>query len=230
MDATRPQDLPTRTPRPARPRWLAGALALAVFAIILLTLGHGPYQAADEAVLRALRHPEDPAHAWGPRWLTEVARDVTALGSVAVHVLAVGTLAVGLALAGRRRTAARVLLLTTGGYLLGSLLKGVVDRPRPTVVPTLAHVFTRSFPSSHAMMSAVVFLTLGVTLAEAVKEARVRRFVLGVAIGLTVLVGLSRVYLGVHYPSDVLGGWALGAAWALGGMWLGRAVYARWRK
>jgi undecaprenyl-diphosphatase len=104
---------------------------------------------------------------------------------------------------------------TGGGLLLSSLLKGWFNRPRPEIVPHLSYVYTSSFPSGHSMLAAVVYLTLGSLLAASVTRRRIKAYILFVAILLTTLVGVSRVYLGVHYPTDVLAGWMAGLAWSL---------------
>jgi undecaprenyl-diphosphatase len=115
------------------------------------------------------------------------------------------------------------LLACGGGLALSSLLKYTIDRPRPELVPHGNQIYTSSFPSGHSMMSAVVYLTLAALVARVVEKKRLKGYTLGVAAMLTLLVGVSRIYLGVHWPSDVLAGWAAGAAWALG-CWL----VARW--
>ncbi|WP_334175608.1 phosphatase PAP2 family protein [Pseudoxanthobacter sp.] len=169
----------------------------------------------DPALLGALRQPGDPARLIGPGWLAEAARDVTALGStvVLIMVLAIG---VGYLWLSRRRTTALLLIAAVGGgQMLSSALKWLVDRPRPDVVPHLAEVSTASFPSGHSTLSAVAYLTIGALLAQAQRERRVRLFIMAVALLLTVMIGASRVLLGVHWPSDVVAGWALGAFWAL---------------
>jgi undecaprenyl-diphosphatase len=101
-----------------------------------------------------------------------------------------------------------------GGMMLSTALKMGFERPRPDLVPHATRVYTASFPSGHAMLSATAYLTLGALLARVEKLRRIKAFFLGLAVCLTLLIGISRVYLGVHWPSDVLAGWADGAAWA----------------
>jgi undecaprenyl-diphosphatase len=108
-----------------------------------------------------------------------------------------------------------VLVSVVGGVLISQTMKWAFARPRPDLVPHGAEVFTASFPSGHSMMSAVVYLTLGALLARTQADPAVKTYVLVMAVVLTVLVGASRVYLGVHWPTDVLAGWALGGVWAL---------------
>ena len=108
-----------------------------------------------------------------------------------------------------------VLASVVGGVLISQTMKWAYARPRPELVPHGAEVYTASFPSGHSMMSAVVYLTLGALLARTQADRAVKTYVLVMAVILTVLVGVSRVYLGVHWPTDVLAGWALGGAWAL---------------
>jgi undecaprenyl-diphosphatase len=191
----------------------AGLLGFA----LLIGLASGEPRRFDTVVLLALRRPDGTPI--GPPWLALMMRDLTALGGMAVLGLA-GLVALG-ALALRRRWRAVWLLLLSlpGAMLLNTLLKQHFDRPRPDLVTRLAEVATSSFPSGHAMLSAVGYLTLGALLAVAAERRRDRGYILGVAVVLTLLVGFSRVFLGVHWPSDVLAGWCLGAAWAMG-CWL----------
>lgn len=193
--------------------------ALAAFAKLASAVVEGETRSFDEAVLRALRNPADLADPIGPRWLETALRDLTSLGSSAV--LALITLAVigYLLIGGRRRAALFVVVATAGGEALGSLLKGTFERPRPELVAHLVDVHSSSFPSGHAMQSAVTFLTLGALLARVHGSGRLKAYLIAVAVTLTLLVGTSRVYLGVHWPSDVLAGWCAGAAWAMG-CWL----------
>jgi undecaprenyl-diphosphatase len=207
--------------------WLGGADLVLLLALLVPVLGvlaffkvagavrAGQTQSLDEHILRALRSPDDPNVPIGPPWAGEVGRDFTALGGVAFLVLV--TLAVAGFLLLCRKYAAIVFLLVAigGGLLLSTLLKGSFDRPRPTVVPHLSYVATSSFPSGHSMLSAVVYLTLGALLARLVTPVRLKLYFLAVALVLTALVGMSRAYLGVHYPTDVLAGWAAGLAWAV---------------
>ncbi|MFY0563487.1 phosphatase PAP2 family protein [Archangium lansingense] len=181
----------------------------------------------DERVLLSLRRADNPEEPRGPRWLAEAARDVTALGSVSVLTLVVCAVAGFLVLVRRWRSLALVVGSTVGGALVNTLLKSLFARPRPTVVPHLTHVLTESFPSGHAMLSAIVYLTLGALLAQLVERRWLRAYLVGVALTLTLLIGLTRVYLGVHYPTDVLGGWMAGLAWALLTALLARAVKRR---
>jgi undecaprenyl-diphosphatase len=169
----------------------------------------------DQAVLFALRSPADPAELLGPRWLQETMRDFTALGGMAVLTLLTSAVAGYLVLTGKSRAALDVVVSIGAGILLSSLLKYGFDRPRPDLVPHGSYVYTTSFPSGHSMMSAVVYLTLGALIARVEPGMRIKAYVLSVAVFLTVLIGVSRVYLGVHWPTDVLAGWVVGAAWAL---------------
>ena len=213
---------------------LRGVLALGVlagsfwaFAELAGEVQEGETERIDRALLLAFRNPADPSDPLGPPWVEEMARDVTALGGTAVLTLLTATVAIFLLLRGLRGAAALLVASVTGGVLASTLLKLFFERPRPDLVTHGAQVFTTSFPSAHAMMSAIVYLTLGALLARVEKQPRVKVFVLGMAVALTVLVGISRVYLGVHWPSDVLAGWTIGAAWALMCWLIARALQRR---
>ncbi len=178
------------------------------------TVREGEIHALDSRLLLALRDPANLANPIGPSWLEEAARDITGLGGYAVlSIITWGTWAY-LMIVGKRGTALLVLVAVIGGTLLSSGLKLGFERPRPDLVPHATRVYTASFPSGHAMMSAVTYLTLGALLARVETRRRARAFIVGLAVAMTLLVGLSRVYLGVHWPSDVLAGWSVGAAWA----------------
>ena len=107
-----------------------------------------------------------------------------------------------------------VLIATSGGLVLSLILKAAFSRPRPSIVPHLSYVHTSSFPSGHSIMSAVVYLTLGALLTQLVGKVQLKFYFLFVAAALSFLVGLSRTYMGVHYPTDVLAGWTVGLVWA----------------
>lgn len=171
-------------------------------------------RAFDHWLLNALRHTEDPAWPRGPRWLVEIGRDITALGSSVVLSLVTATV-VGFLLLQRKYGAMWFVVITTvSGGLLSHLLKELFARERPDPVPCI-WVSSPSFPSGHAMHSAVVYLTLGILLARIEPRPLLKVYFLSVTMALTFLVGISRVYLGVHYPTDVLAGWTVGLVWAL---------------
>lgn len=170
--------------------------------------------ALDERMLLLLRS-EDPADPLGPAWFEQMGRDISALGGLAVlALLTLGVIGYYL-LEKRRALALLVFVAVGGGWALTSLLKIGFARPRPDLVPHGAVVLTASFPSGHATMTAVTYLTLATLLARSHESRRTKSFLMAWALLLTLLVGMSRVYLGVHWPSDVLAGWMLGATWAL---------------
>lgn len=206
--------------------------SLAVIATMVLAfigiadeMTEGDSHAFDMWVLTML-HPDaaDPADPIGPFWLDHAAADLTALGSVAV--LAVIALASAGFLMMRRKwaEAAIIVIAGAGGLTLSEMLKSVFARERPPEIYRAGEVLNASFPSGHAMLSAVIFLTLGAMLSQASSGRALRIYVMSNAIALMLVVGLTRVYLGVHWASDVLAGWAAGAAWAtlcwLAGRWL----------
>lgn len=168
----------------------------------------------DRAILLALRRSSDLSDPLGPLWFEEMARDFTALGGTGVTVFITLAASMYFVLIGRLRTAGFTVAAISGGQLLSSVFKLGFDRARPDLVPHGVVVYTASFPSGHAMMAATVYLTLAALLIQTQPQRSVKAFVLLVALLITVLVGTSRVYLGVHWPSDVLAGWTAGAAWA----------------
>jgi undecaprenyl-diphosphatase len=192
-------------------------LVLSVWAFVELTdeVTEGEAQTFDERVMRGLRERDDPRQPIGPSWLKGAALDITALGGHTVLTLVVISVTGYLILDRKRHAMWLVLIATVGGWGLSLLLKELIGRPRPSVIPHLVEVQSLSFPSGHAMMSAVVYLTLGALLAQIVQEWALRVYFLTTALILTLLVGLSRVYLGVHYPTDVLAGWSAGLTWAI---------------
>jgi undecaprenyl-diphosphatase len=185
------------------------------FAELADEVREGETRRVDERLLLALRNPADRADPLGPRWLEEMQRDFTGLGGF--PVLSLLTLAVSgfLFLDHKHRAALLVLGAVGGAYVLSFLLKLGFQRPRPDLVPHGSLVLTTSFPSQHSMLAAATYLTLGALLARVQPRRRHKVFVLGLAVLLTLIVGTSRVYLGVHWPTDVLAGWTAGGVWAL---------------
>ncbi len=207
------------TGRFARHHWTSLALVilgLGVFAFIGIAeeVLEGDTLRFDRWLLLALRAPGDPGDPLGPAGVEEMFRDFTALGGIGVLSLLTLASFGYLWLQGLRRVALFLLLAIAGGLLLSLALKSGFDRPRPELVSHGAMVYTSSFPSGHSMLSAVVYLTGGALLAMVHSARRVRIYLIGCSVLATLLVGVSRVYLGVHWPSDVLAGWAAGAAWA----------------
>jgi len=174
----------------------------------------GEMEAFDQAILMLFRDPANLETTIGPVWLHEMVRDITALGSFSLLGLIVVGVCIYLLLARMRAEALLVVTSVVGGTILSKMLKMGYNRPRPDLT-TMSEQFTASFPSGHAMLSAVTFLTLGAVLSRFAPTRPLRFFTIGMAVLLTLMVGLSRLYMGVHYPSDVLAGWCLGAAWAL---------------
>jgi undecaprenyl-diphosphatase len=220
-------------------RWVRGnveigtllVLALAItgiwaFAELADEVVEGATRNLDRDLLLLLRTRGDPDDPIGPDWVEEIMRDFTAMGGIAVLTLA--TLAVaGFFLLQRKRASMLYLLVAVGGgLLLSTLAKNLFDRPRPDLVPYGSAVHTASFPSGHSMLAAVIYLTLGVLVARTLLQRRLKVYVLLLSTLVVILVGVSRVYLGVHWPTDVLAGWLAGVAWAclcmLGARWLAR--------
>lgn len=201
---------------------------LAVFALLLDTVLDGDALRLDSALLTWLRDGADPSQARGSGWITAVFTEITHLGGTVTLTLATMAVA-GLLLIERKvRAAALVLVSVVGGTLISTLTKLGVDRPRPDLVPHLVEVTSPSFPSGHAMLSAVVYLTLGAMLAQfEFSRSATRVYVMVVAVAMTLAIGFSRVLLGVHWPSDVLAGWCLGAAWAIACLLIAQALEHR---
>jgi undecaprenyl-diphosphatase len=189
--------------------------AMLLFAEFVDRVVEGDTRAFDESVLLALREPNNLSNPIGPAWLQIMFRDITPLGGYAV-VMLISLAVIGyLLMDGKRAAALWVLVSVGGGAVLSNLLKLAIERPRPDLVARLVEVNTTSFPSGHATLAAVTYLTLGALLSRVEARRRAKIYVLTVAVGLTFLIGVSRIYLGVHWPTDVLAGWCVGAAWAM---------------
>jgi undecaprenyl-diphosphatase len=192
------------------------AIAAGVWMFVLLAdkVMEGGLQAFDRKILLAMRRPGDLAPI-GPLAIQEAARDITALGGPAVLGMVTVLTAGFLVLDGKRRMALFLCSAVASGFVFGMLLKDFFNRPRPDIVPQAVAVSTSSFPSGHAMMSALTYMVLGALLARSQERRALKAYFLLVAALLAFLVGVSRVYLGVHWPTDVLAGWTAGAVWAL---------------
>lgn len=215
--------------------WI-GAHELPVLAMLLIVVAgawgfieladdvlEGDTQQIDERVMVWMRSPADLSTPIGPEWLKAAALDLTALGGHWVLTLVVVIVAGFLWMKRLYGAMCLVVVATVGGSLASHFLKLLFERQRPSVVPHLTEVSSHSFPSGHSMVSAVVYLTLGVLLARLVDERRLKAYFLVIALMLTFVIGLTRIYLGVHYPTDVLAGWSAGLVWACA-CWL----VARW--
>lgn len=193
-------------------------VALAVWGFVELAdeVNDGDMESFDRAVLMALRQADDPTQPIGPHWLAEAMRDITALGSVSV-LGGVTLAACGfLWLQGKHWVVVYVLAAVLGATAVSFSLKAFYDRARPDLFPHGNEVFSASFPSGHSTMSAATYLTLGVLLARYQEKRSLRIYLVVIAVLVALVVGFSRMYLSVHWPTDVLAGWTLGAAWALG--------------
>jgi undecaprenyl-diphosphatase len=197
--------------------WLLAGIGVCAFLWTFLSLAdevaEGGTLAFDIKIVRAFRNAADPSHGIGPQWLETAVRDITALGGATVLGLILIAVVGFLLLQARYRTALFVAVTAVSGEVLSYLLKHLFNRARPSVIPD-AHLMTPSFPSGHAMESAIMYLTLGAVLMR-VSEKRVTKvYCLGLGVFLTAIIGVSRVYLGVHYPTDVVAGWMVGFLWA----------------
>jgi undecaprenyl-diphosphatase len=193
---------------------LFAGLAL-TFALIANEISGGETHAFDNAIIQALRDPANRAVPIGGQSLVTAARDITSLGGQTILTLVTVATVGFLLLSGARHAALLVLIAVLGGSGLVDILKTLFARVRPDFVAQSVYELSRSFPSGHSTLSAVTYLTLGALLARVQTKRVLKVYSLGLAVLVTMLVGLSRVYLGVHWPTDVLAGWCLGAAWAV---------------
>ena len=193
-----------------------GSLAAGIwlFAALADEVMEGGTRQLDSTLLLALRRPGD-LQPIGPPALLDAARDITALGGPAILSLLAAFVTLFLALDGKKHMAVFVCGSIGSGLLLSILLKDSFERPRPEIVPHEVYAASSSFPSGHSMLSALVYLTLGALLARSHERKLLKAYFLLMAVFLTVLIGITRVYLGVHWPTDVLAGWTAGAFWAL---------------
>jgi undecaprenyl-diphosphatase len=211
---------------------LGGFLAIAALALLFWKIAdevlEGGTARLDDAVLLWFREPGQPNQLWGPPQFEELVRDLTSLGSFGCLFLLVAAVAIYLVLDRRPWNALFVSGAVISGAIISTWLKGVFDRQRPGLEHV--EVFTASFPSGHAMLTAVTYLTVGALLARTAETRQLKLFFIGLALFVTLLVGVTRLYLGVHYLTDVLGGWCLGAAWALLCDMIQRLTLGRFRR
>lgn len=195
---------------------LAIAVLLLIFAEIADEVMEGSTTPFDRSVVLAFRNPADLSQPIGPAWLQSMARDITALGSVVVLSILLLAVVGYLFFVGKSVSAWLMLASVVGGSALNSLLKLGFARPRPDIFAHAEKMLTASFPSGHAALSAITYLTLAALLTRTTTSRQLRSYFIAIGALLTLSVGISRVYLGVHYPTDVLAGWCVGSAWALG--------------
>jgi undecaprenyl-diphosphatase len=198
--------------------WLLVGVGVCVLLLVFLKLAsevmEGETLAFDVRILRAFRKADDPSRPIGPAWIESTLVDLTALGGPTVLGLVVLAVIGFLLLQARYRTAFAILLTAASGEVLNSAMKSVFMRPRPDVVPHLRIAYETSFPSGHAMDSAIIYLTMGAMLMRIAERRLTKIYCWTMAMVLTFLIGVSRVCLGVHYPTDVLAGWIIGLMWA----------------
>ncbi len=168
----------------------------------------------DYSILYFLRSPDDLSNPLGPLWFEYAVSDVTALGGHAIISILMLSATLYLVATRQMQRAILILAAVVSGALISSVLKLGFDRPRPDIVDHLTHAMSSSFPSGHAFLSAVVYLSLGALIARAHQQITIRTIVMMGAVLLVLIIGLSRIYLGVHWPTDVVAGWFFGAAWA----------------
>jgi len=216
--ATRPRWLRFRTLERRELTWLMIGVGVCLLLWGFLALAsevmEGDTKTLDMRILVALRKSDDPSRPIGPDWVQNSLMDLTAIGGPTVLGLVVVSVAGFLLLQGRYHTAIVVLATAASGEIANYAMKNLFLRPRPDVVPHLRDVTSSSFPSGHAMESAIIYLTLGAMLMRLAERRVTKMYCIGIAIVLTLLVGISRVYLGVHYPTDVIAGWMFGFFWA----------------
>lgn len=198
---------------------------IALFADLAEDMREGDGQAFDQAILNWMQPVVGEPR--GPWWLKEAAADLTSLGGISVLTLFAVIVFVFLLIQRKRLSALLLVVGLAGGVGLSEGLKAIFERQRPPEVFQAVDTLNASFPSGHALLSTVFYLTLGVMLTRAFPRTHLKAFVLGAAMVIAILIGLTRVYLGAHWATDVLAGWSVGAAWAMA-LWL--AAYAVQRR
>lgn len=193
--------------------YAAAAGGVLAFAAIAAAMRKPGTHAVDQRILLATRSPEDMSDPIGPAIVDEGVRDLTALGSAVVITTVTAVSSLYFLFRGNRRAAATMFVTVAGGAAVVGAVKLAFRRPEPGLVPNALLVDSTSFPSGHTMISVVTYFTLAGLLAQNRPELSTKLLLVGSAGVVSLLVGLSRIYLGVHWPTDVLGGWALGGSW-----------------
>ncbi|MBA3393563.1 MAG: phosphatase PAP2 family protein [Deltaproteobacteria bacterium] len=188
---------------------------IAAFAGLASNVLEAETDTIDHAILMALRSA-DGTNPIGPAWLERGIVNLSALGSTSVTVLIIVLASVFLLLDRRPRQAMLVIATTASAGFILLLLKTSIGRERPSIVKHIDIAGGLSFPSGHTLLAAVLYPTLGMLIASNLRGRHLKIFVFAVAALLALVVGLTRVYIGVHYPTDVLGGWCLGVAVSIG--------------
>lgn len=183
------------------------------FTLVVLAVERGASARIDEAGLLFWRAIPD-LRPRGPGWLLEGVRDVTALGGVLLRNLFALAAIAALLFMRLRREAVLLAGTIVSGWVVDSAIKHFIGRPRPTIVPHLTDAAGTSFPSGHSFNSAVVYIAIALAFAAMSSRHSVRATIVVAAMLLSLLIAFSRVWLGVHYPSDVIAGWLGGAGWA----------------
>jgi undecaprenyl-diphosphatase len=196
-------------------------IVLTVLGGILVFIGianevvEGDTQHFDNYILKLLREPDDVSQPAFPGWVTDAMEDITSLGSATIIVLFTLIVSGYLLLRKKYYLLWLVLAATIGGALIVWGLKEFIGRTRPTIVTHLLEENSLSFPSGHSMMSAIVYLTQATLISRAQENRNAKIYIISTALILTFLIGISRIYIGVHYPTDVIAGWVAGISWAL---------------
>jgi len=206
--------LPARGWRIDRAKALAvSALCWAAFCIVVWLVETGRTEPIDDLGLMFWRDGAalEPV---GPRFLLEGVRDLTALGGVLLRNLIGLGAVVALLFVGMQREAVLLTLTVAGGWLVEFAVKVLVGRPRPEIVPHLTEAGGASFPSGHSFNAAVVYIAIALAFATMSARESVRLTIIATAIVVSLAIAWSRVWLGVHFPTDAAAGWLGGAGWA----------------
>lgn len=218
----------SRHPHLVRFAWSLAIGGALIFAFVASSVAAGLTAGLDQQLLLSLRDPSDVSNALGADWFEEMVMEITVLGGFTALVIVCLVTVVTLLLLGQYQATAFLVTVITTGSLLSAFLKDQFSRARPEVVEHLDRVFTSSFPSGHSMVSMLTWLTLAAVAVRFVPRHALRLFLLISAVVLSLMIGISRVYLGVHWPTDVIAGWALGLSWA-SASWLAAHYLSRKR-